>query len=111
MKKLISSATLTLLLALVTAPLRADVTPSDVEKAGNDAARTINRNTHAAVKQVTASDKKAAPKKKKHHFLDADELHKDRSLPKDDKVPVTDDSKKSDPPYRHLSDELHKNRG
>ena len=110
MKKSLTLAAAALFGASLAAPLFADVTPADVDKAGNDAAKTINKNTHEAVKKVTATDKKAAAPKKKHSFFSSEELHKDRSLPKDDKVPMTDDSKKSDPPYKHLGSELHKER-
>lgn len=61
-----------------------------------------------------ASEKSAPPAaspspvaKKRHRFFDPDELHKDRSLPAGDKVPMTDGK-----PHKResVSEQLHKDR-
>ena len=61
-----------------------------------------------------ASDKSAAPAaspspvaRKKHRFFDPDELHKDRSLPAGDKVPMTDGKPRK---RESVSEQLHKDR-
>ncbi len=103
--------TFVFLFAVSAVPLRADVTPSDVKKVAEEKRRTIEKNTRQAGEKLTTDQSTGAkskpPTKKRKGLFDGDALHKDRSLPADDKVPITDDKPRQ---KKSLNEQLHKDR-